>query len=293
MGYDISYHPISPEEMRRWYFEPIKDDTALEHLAVTEQVNIEILREAFNNYRQYLSEEPQTNLFEKKHGYLLAAAQGLFRSYFYNRGCLLTSLLENHRKTFQKYFISLRDLVPEEYRSLKFSNGIEENWCGGAYLSAEGVVQLEYDIRHNADVALKLLQEFAPDGLRILLKALHYAKENKQGLLEATEVISPPLNTAATNIDKAELDFDDNEEDIKEGEAEIHEIFNSLGLADALQQYYPKKLHPLLRLKKKVQFSDRIITVIYAVLLCAMLIPALWGAWTYSSELLYKKQLST
>jgi hypothetical protein len=299
MGYDISYHPISPEEMRRWYFEPIKDDTALERLAVTEQVDIEILRKAFNDYRQYLLEEPLTNLFEKKHGYLLAAAQGLFRPYFYNRGCLLTSLLWSHWDTFKKYFVSLRDLVPEEYRSLKFFNGIDENWCGGAYLSAEGVVQLEYDICHNADVASKLLQEFAPDGLRILLKALHYAKENGQGLLEATEVISPPLNTAATNVDNAEFDFfDDNEENIKAGEDEIHKIFNSLGLAGDLQWYYNKqntheKLHPLLRPKKNLQFGNRILTVIFAVFLCAMLIPALWGAWTYSSELLYKKQLST
>jgi hypothetical protein len=243
MGYDISYHPISPEEMHRWYFEPIENDTALERLAVTEQINIEILRKAFDNYRQYLSEESQTNLFELKHGYLLAAAQGLFRPYFYNRGCLLTSLLENYRNIFQKYFVSLRDLIPKEYRSLEFSNGIVENWSGGAYLSAEGVVQLEYDICHNAKVASKLLKEFKPNGLRILLKALRYAKKYRLGLLEATEVISPPLNTAATDIDKAELDFYDNEENIKAGETEIHEIFNSLGLTNILQRYYPKKLH--------------------------------------------------
>ncbi|MDR2170827.1 MAG: DUF3592 domain-containing protein [Planctomycetaceae bacterium] len=315
MGYDVSYHPISPEEMNRWYFEPIKDDAALERLAVTEQVDIEILRQVFNHYRQYLSDTPHTDIFEMKHGYLLAAAQGLFRPYFYNRNCLLTSLLWNHWSTFQKYFISLREFVPAEYRSLKFSNTVVENWCGGAYLSASGVVQLEYDICHNADVASKLLQEFAPDGLRVLLKSLRYAKENGLGLLEATEVISPPLGNGATNIDNAEGDFfDNNEESIKADETEIQEIFNSLGLAYLLRRYNSKplyytapsqlpiqdkvqnkseKLHPLLRLKKKLVFWQRFLGIIWFFLfVCPMSIIMLWGAWTYFSEISYKKQLS-
>ncbi len=308
MGYDITYHPISPEEMRRWYFEPIKDDGAIDRLAVSEGVDVEKLQEAFDHYRKFLSEAPLGDSFEKTHGYLLAAAQGLFRPYFYNRGCLLTSLLEGYqRNIFLKYFTSLRDLVPDEYRSLEFSGGIEENWCGGAYLSADGVERLEYDIYHDANVALRLLQEFAPDGLRVLLKALRYAKKNGLGLLEATEVLSPFLDSAASDVDHAEFGYGDDEE----GDEEIREIFTSLGHVDVLNQYprhkasRPKTLEdeiadkllstalrqrerladpPLVRLKKTVRFWNRVATVLFLLILLPIVCMAIWGTNEYLLE---------
>lgn len=304
MGYDITYHPISPEEMRRWYFEPIEDDTAIDRLAESERVDAEKLREAFGHYREFLSETQPDDSFEKTHGYLLAAAQGFFRPYFYNRGCLLSSLLDQYQRyVFQKYFVSLRTLVPEEYRKLEFSGGIEENWCGGAYLSAEGVEQLEYDIRHDANVALRLLQEFGPDGLRTFLKALRYAKKHGLGLLEATEVLSPSLDSSATDIDQAEFGYGNDEA----GDTEIREIFASFGLEDILDRYsrYPVDLPKtplddiadkllsttvdrMRRSSKKVQKStgclNIILPVFFGIASCIYLGVFLWGAWMYSYE---------
>ena len=82
MGYDVSFHPISPEEMQEWYFTPltwIQQGQEEKVLALAAQHGIEDFYA--NKYLDTLrvgSETDANELFDKSHGFYLAVIQGFF-----------------------------------------------------------------------------------------------------------------------------------------------------------------------------------------------------------------------
>ena len=76
MGYDVSFHPISPEEMQEWYFTPltwIQQGQEEKVLALAAQHGIEDFYA--NKYLDTLrvgSETDANELFDKSHGFYLA-----------------------------------------------------------------------------------------------------------------------------------------------------------------------------------------------------------------------------
>lgn len=90
MGYDITFHPISEEQMDAWYFSLLdslaKGDTSrLE--AVAEDAGMDPFY--INKYRdlmKYAAGTPPSERFETTHGFYMAVVQGFFRKHYYVRG---------------------------------------------------------------------------------------------------------------------------------------------------------------------------------------------------------------
>lgn len=84
MGYDITFHPISEEQMDAWYFSLLdslaKGDTSrLE--AVAEDAGMDPFY--INKYRdlmKYAAGTPPSERFETTHGFYMAVVQGFFAS---------------------------------------------------------------------------------------------------------------------------------------------------------------------------------------------------------------------
>lgn len=193
MGFDVSYHPISEQEMEAWYFQP------LEWMRAGDADKVRQLAEAsgmepfyIDKYLHTLQAGVQTTadeLFDKSHSFYLAVVQGFFRNFYYIRGGAFTFLLEKdpaYRAYTKSWPAIWRKPWPNESRSQ-----LVENYCGGVYLPPEQVVRLLNDHDQDARVRQDLEEQFSYGRIDVFLKALRAAKEQGVGLLEATEVVEP------------------------------------------------------------------------------------------------------
>ena len=196
MGYDISYHAIGKDEISQWYFKPLKlaqkgDFEAISKIAREagmDEFYVEKYADGFRSALQYGTQ----GIFNKTHGFHLAVAQGYFREYFYTRGTAFSFLAEQSSK-FKTYISDWREVLPAEFLaefSGEIHNGIVENYCCGAYLSATSVQKLLHDYEAGGEVK-SAVDEFYAQNLPVFLKALNLARELGVGLLEATEVVEP------------------------------------------------------------------------------------------------------
>ena len=104
MGYDVSFHPISPEEMREWYFTPltwIQQGQEEKVLALAAQYGIEdFYAEKYLDTLRVGAETESNELFDKSHGFYIAVIQGFFRDYYYTRGSFPGLLLHQRQCLF-------------------------------------------------------------------------------------------------------------------------------------------------------------------------------------------------
>lgn len=171
MGYDISFHPISPKEMQEWYFVP---------LTWVQQGQEE-------KVRAFAAQQGMEDFYAEKYLNTLRVGAGTGSAF---------SFLVDEKPEYARYFTPWEQVVPAAF-SNPTENRIIENYCSGVYLSPDQAAQLLRDLERNKKV-LEDLEELWCDGqLAVLKKALTAAAELGVGLLEATEVVEP--NPIASN----------------------------------------------------------------------------------------------
>ena len=79
MGYDVSFHPISPEEMREWYFTPLTwmqqgQEEKVLTLAVQHGMEDFYAEKYLDTLRVGAGTESD-ELFDKSHGFYIAVIQ--------------------------------------------------------------------------------------------------------------------------------------------------------------------------------------------------------------------------
>ena len=112
MGYDVSFHPISPEEMREWYFTPltwIQQGQEEKVLALAAQHGMEdFYAEKYLNTLRVGAETESNELFDKSHGFYIAAAESAF---FSTAICPLLQSPSRSSRTFGSCSMSLRSCI--------------------------------------------------------------------------------------------------------------------------------------------------------------------------------------
>ena len=193
MGYDVSFHPISPKEMREWYFTPltwIQQGQEEKVLALAAQHGMEdFYAEKYLNTLRIGAETESNELFDKSHGFYIAVIQGFFRDYYYTRGSAFSFLVEE-KPEYGRYFTPWTQVALPALPN-PAENQIIENYSSGVYLSPEQVTQLLKDMEQDPKVLEDLEGRWSNGQLAVLKKALVAAAELGVGLLEATEVVEP------------------------------------------------------------------------------------------------------
>lgn len=193
MGYDVSFHPISPDEIQEWYFTPltwIQQGQEEKVLALAAQYGIEdFYAEKYLDTLRVGAETESDELFDKSHGFYIAVIQGFFREYYYTRGSAFSFLLEE-KPDYARYFTPWAQVVPTAFPN-PAENRIVENYCSGVYLSPDQVMQLLKDMEQDPKVCEDLERIWSNGQIAVLKKALSAAAELGAGLLEATEVVEP------------------------------------------------------------------------------------------------------
>ena len=193
MGYDVSFHPISPEEIQEWYFTPltwIQQGQEEKVLALAAQYGIEdFYAQKYLDTLRVGAETESNELFDKSHGFYIAVIQGFFLEYYYTRGSAFSFLLEE-KPDYARYFTPWAQVVPTAFPN-PAENRIVENYCSGVYLSPDQVMQLLKDIEQDPKVCEDLERIWSNGQIAVLKKSLSAAAELGAGLLEATEVVEP------------------------------------------------------------------------------------------------------
>ena len=193
MGYDVSFHPISPDEIQEWYFTPltwIQQGQEEKVLALAAQYGIEdFYAQKYLDTLRVGAETESNELFDKSHGFYIAVIQGFFRDYYYTRGSAFSFLAEE-KPDYARYFTPWAQVVPTAFPN-PAENRIVENYCSGVYLSPDQVMQLLKDMEQAPKVCEDLERIWSNGQIAVLKKALSAAAELGAGLLEATEVVEP------------------------------------------------------------------------------------------------------
>ena len=193
MGYDVSFHPISPDEIQEWYFTPltwIQQGQEEKVLALAAQYGIEdFYAEKYLDTLRVGAETESDELFDKSHGFYIAVIQGFFREYYYTRGSAFSFLAEE-KPEYERYFTPWAQVVPTAFPN-PAENRIVENYCSGVYLSPDQVMQLLKDMEQGPKVCEDLERIWSNGQIAVLKKSLSAAAELGVGLLEATEVVEP------------------------------------------------------------------------------------------------------
>lgn len=196
MGWDISYHPIAPDEIASVYFAGLDDSDRVDRLIAAYGIGADDagrLRRIFERARELDPHDP----FPQTHGFFLAIVAGFLRPFWYVRGSALSFLSDD--PDFRAYFSDWKTLVPEKHTRDSFENVLLCNYCGGVFLAPDAVKALKRDYEEKPDVRKKLDQLFSDGRLNIFWKGVDYALDHNLGLLEAAEVIEPfPFNLEQT-----------------------------------------------------------------------------------------------
>jgi len=197
MDLSISYHPITQEQMREWYFNTFEDMGAAEALALRipkEQLKEHSLKsvEAYNKnkYKEMIkrSRELEYTSFNKWHGYFIAIVQGFFEKFYFVQGSALSGILDTSFHS--TYITPWAEVIPSDYiEDLQASSKLEGPYSAGAYMSPEQVTKLLHDYENDAYIKELLNEQFEGRKIDVFLAALKYAKENNQGLIEAAKVV--------------------------------------------------------------------------------------------------------
>ena len=135
MGFDVTWHPISQREIRRWYFDRLAESAAgnlstinaiLEEQKPGREAGYEeFCRKAYRDLLRQGAGIGPDEPFDKTHSYLLAMVQGLFRTYFYTRGGIFSGLVATD-PAMAAYTVSFQTIVGDRFGGQMLSR-ISEN----------------------------------------------------------------------------------------------------------------------------------------------------------------------
>ncbi len=188
MGWDISYHPISSDEIITLYFDGLEKEDAAQTLGQLFNVHefyIEQMRLRFEEANKIDDSVP----FNKGHTFYLAIICGFLRKFHYIRGGAFSFVTDD--SYLKSYVSDWATLVPERYKTQHFDNKLTDNYCGGVYIANSELVRLKQDYESNEHVRSALDNLFSHGRIAVFWKAVDEAVDQGLGLLEASEVIEP------------------------------------------------------------------------------------------------------
>ncbi len=199
MGYDVSYHPITEDQIHEFYFNVLEDISLADNLKVrvpNDQLKDESQREDFeqfylDKYKETIrtSQEMDYDDFGTTHAFNIAVVQGFFEEFFYTRGSAI-SFIESD-DFFEKYTTSWKHFVVNKHLTSFHDDKLDTNHCGGVYISPLQVSLLLQDYKQDLKLKNILDELFSDKRIDVFLTALTFAKEKGLGLLEATDVVEP------------------------------------------------------------------------------------------------------
>lgn len=195
MGYDMTYHPITREQIAHFYFEPLADRKLIAKRA-KETDAPEIYKEIMEIAAKAAKNAPKDEGFNSLHGFLIGMMAGCLDKYWYIRGAAFSFLCDS-AKAFAKYAADYSFFIPAGFSAGTAARFIECNSMSGAYIPHAGIAALKADLA-NPKNAKAIAERFSDGRLEVFIKALDHAESQGKDLFEMTDVVVPnPLSPGA------------------------------------------------------------------------------------------------
>ncbi len=220
MGYDITYHPITRDELNRFIFDVIKNPGVANERAAHLSKNpdkrerIKTIYSKLPHLRNAVisGEYP----FSGSYAYVIAGIAGYLHPYWYARGSCISFISEKDQGTgtlFKKYAFkgmleSLVSVAPDTFKGMsdKSKGLIEGNYTGSGYIDNKKLARLKDSLNNGTQREL-VSSAFDEKGLIAINHAIDYAIANGAGLLEASDMVVPISNECRSDYDNLRADF--------------------------------------------------------------------------------------
>lgn len=209
MGFDVSFHPFSTDEIRTYFFDvlaaPEKAEEAAGQVSTDPGKQAQLL-ELYHVCSMVLPDVRAGNEpFSASIGFALAAVAGFLHPYWYSRGGSI-SALHNNVPHFPMLLQSLTTIFHEELQGIEDDqNGMLEwnNQVGGC-VALQSLPQLREALdKYSAEVD----EVLDKDGRHGLLQAITYCETHGLHLLEATDVAVPVADDCISDMDNFRAGF--------------------------------------------------------------------------------------
>lgn len=226
MGFDITFHPVTREELKTFVFDVIEKPSLAEERALMISKD-EDKQESIKNIYMRLEEFRDELLngecgFGETYGFAVAAIAGYIHPYWYSRqGCIsficmeesenknmFNKLLNNSKRTFNGLLESLVELSPNTFKEIEDEGDglIIGNYCGGGYIDNSKLSYLK-DLIEDPTYENLVSIIMNEDNLKALKHAINYALLHNTGILEASDIVVPVSNECYSDFDNFRADF--------------------------------------------------------------------------------------
>lgn len=204
MTYDVTFHPISREQLQRLVFDPLRGKASVSEEDIHRIAGEKAAdQEHFKIVLRQLQEGLATAKSSAAMGYfsyVCAALAGYLHPYWFGKKTPL-KYLPDYQNTYAKWVLSVAVLAPDLFEGVveKYPAEISQNSTGGGYIPSENIdafyAQMVEDVKTGALSQLDLY-EYAG-----LVFALRYAKKHDCGILEASDIYDTWKQASATRQD--------------------------------------------------------------------------------------------
>lgn len=211
MGFDVTYHPMTPEEMKLWYFDRLAEIKAPEKKgflglrkggqesdvseAVAKVREIGLPDDGADLYSDILTQTTKwsdpARSFNATHGFMLASAQTAFANYWYLRGSAFCLFAEIH-PPFARFIAPLSEalgFVPDR----PVLPGFDGNYSAGAWMSAGNIASFVDAYAKDAGLREAFDGYYLGGQLDVITDVLLEARDAGRGILEATDLFVPNI----------------------------------------------------------------------------------------------------
>ncbi|MBH0059291.1 hypothetical protein I6F65_20320 [Pseudoalteromonas sp. SWXJZ94C] len=201
MGYDVTFHAISKNELKKYVYDVLEDPTLAEERGkelTDDESEQEFIQSIYGNMREWLSASQQEqNDFAKTFSFAIAAISGYLHDFYYSRNFALSFIEFEDHPGFFKSYTSIEGSPLVGCTDLSGGN-IEGNYSASGFSDdAKGIFELMEQIDLDVD----------EEGLDSLKRALKYCVDNDLLFLEASDLVVPFSNESFTNTDKMKAHF--------------------------------------------------------------------------------------
>jgi hypothetical protein len=231
MGYDITFHPFSVDELKYYVFDVAKDPgiavKRVTEITSNPQKQEIIMEDIYSRFESFFTGVLRNEeKYAKTFAFAAAAIAGYLHPFWYSRGCSISFLVSEeydyqhqvigYEKVFSKYIKSTMEIKPDVFEGCTDENSglILENYSGGSYFYADELEMLWNDMTHekNQEIVSRVFDE---SGLEAIGHAINYCRKNNIGFMEATDVVIPITSTTHTDYDNMRAAYLENIDDMQ------------------------------------------------------------------------------
>jgi hypothetical protein len=214
VGFDVTFHPVRADELRRYLFDVIADGSLAEHRAgelATAAKHRNLLLKLYGSFPEWLAEPaPVPNTF----AFAAAIVAGFLHPYWYARGTAFTLLAEGHVPEMAGLFVPLGQMAPGRLSSVPDrSRGLfRGNESASGFVPPERIARAQELLESLADRPgrgpLSMLETLVDEeSLESLRAVTRYCREHGLGLVEATDLVVPFSGECVSNYDNLRAPF--------------------------------------------------------------------------------------